>query len=44
MAFFSESEGIFFYIAGVLLVQVFFTVKLTTERLRINFFTAGILL
>ena len=35
---------ILFYIAGVLLLQFFFTVKLTTERLRVNFFIAGILL
>jgi hypothetical protein len=35
---------ILFYIAGVLLLHVFFTVKLTTERLRVNFFIEGILL
>lgn len=39
-----KGQIILFYIAGVLLLQGFSTVKLTTERLKVNFFIAGILL
>jgi hypothetical protein len=39
-----KGPKILFFIAGVLLLQGYLTIKITTEGLKIKFFIAGILL